>query len=126
MATDKGWKMPKVSIGDTVLWFPGGDPGTESSPAIVTCVGAEALAVSLVPKDGMTLVPKDAVRHLTDPKLKTIEVREQGGWDYTPSSRLSNDAASQIEDILEMIKDDKSGPGKPMPIRMPQPGDKPK
>lgn len=102
------YTMPKVQIGDLVFWYPGGDSGLEPTPGIVTNVGERALAISLLAKDNYSVLPKDAVRHLSDPALLAVETREHGSWDYAPATKLMYEMESSIKDILIMLKRTKS------------------
>jgi hypothetical protein len=91
-------KMPPVEVGETVLWYPGGAANEIPSPAVVTHVGAETLALSVLVKDCPVVSCVDGVRHLADPKLVLLEDRSSGAWDHTPQGKA-----------LRMILNDKKG-----------------
>lgn len=78
------FRMPKVDVGDPVVWFPDGLETDAPVPAVVTHVGERTLAIGVVGKDWVALQPQDGVRHIKDPGLKIQEERTRGGWDYSP------------------------------------------
>jgi hypothetical protein len=72
-------------FGDTVIWRPYiGASDIDSSPAIVTGVSANGavLSLSVVPRDGRFLIPKESVRHASDPDSRNAVGDDTGTWDH--------------------------------------------
>jgi hypothetical protein len=84
------YKMPPVSLGDTVLWLH--ERGRKDpQAAIVTSVGRETINVSLLVDDQRLLIPKTGARHVTDPGLAKMVQYPGGVWDYTETGRKIRD-----------------------------------
>lgn len=79
-----GFRMPKP--GAVVIWrhVIGGDP----SPAVVTKLGRQGISVMVFPPDSRVGIPKDGVRHISDPQVKTQVMPESGIWDHTDETKL--------------------------------------
>ncbi len=71
---------PEALLGDTVFWFPGGSVNEPPEVAVVAAVGHDALALSIFSPYVDRMVLKDGVRHVDDPRAKSVELREAGGW----------------------------------------------
>lgn len=74
---------PRVKIGDIVMWRLTADPARPASPAIVTRVADnDVISVSVIPFDSPVLQPKDAVRHIDDPRHKQFAtvLDDSGTW----------------------------------------------
>lgn len=76
-----GFKMPKVALGDIVLWRHN-RVSPEPAPAVVTGVGDRAISLSIVVPGSVRVIPKDGVRHDTDPEVDRV-LNEAGVWGYT-------------------------------------------
>jgi hypothetical protein len=83
-AKPEAYRMPKPPA--VVVWrhVPGGEPVN----AVVTKVGRTAISVMLFPPDSRVGVPKEAVMHVSDPRVKTLVSPESGVWDYEESHKL--------------------------------------
>jgi hypothetical protein len=75
------FKMPHVEAGMSVLWSPGN--GSAFVPALVTKVGINSITVALLRSGATSFVPKDSVRHITDPGFrKMVEPSKSGCWEF--------------------------------------------
>lgn len=76
------WKMPEVSLGDTVLYRP--HEGAPAQMAFVSKVGQDTLELwALAP--GYGGVEKSSVHHKDDPRLETsVEWKKFGIWEHRP------------------------------------------
>jgi hypothetical protein len=75
------YEMPKVQLGDIVFWFPGGNPTSEPSPAIVTRAGRDNLCLNIISPTSFNFLIRDGVRHCKDPRAP-VDQKEEGGWMY--------------------------------------------
>ena len=75
-----------AQAGGLVLWRH--TPDGEASPAAVTRVGQNAIAVMIFPPDSRAGIPKDGVMHVSDPRAKTLAQPDAGLWDYTDETKL--------------------------------------
>jgi hypothetical protein len=76
--------MPRVSIGQTVLWYQGGNSNTKPYPVIVTEVGPRTInGAPVLGRQELT-----GIRHKDDPQAKEFEFREGGCWDHTQETKL--------------------------------------
>jgi hypothetical protein len=84
------FKMPEIFVGETVLWWPEGQPTPEDrpSPAMVTGVSERTISLTAYEKDAYTGNPQDGVRHVGDPELKKQDVRLSGAWEYGPQRKM--------------------------------------
>lgn len=80
------YQMPEIHVGDPVQWrySPNGEPAA----AIVTHVGRHAVSVMVFPPESRVGVPKEGVRHSSDPQLPKLAQNDGGVWDYTRLHRL--------------------------------------
>ncbi len=74
------YRMPEVLVGDTVLWSHA--PGSDVAPAVVTAVGPFAISVTIFPENSRGGLPRDGVRHVSDPALAKLQ-SEAGVWRHT-------------------------------------------
>lgn len=79
------YEMPKVYLGQIVLWRHGRQ-ANEPAPAIVTRVGMNAVSVIIFPTESKVGITRDGVRYCTDPALATVQ-SDAGVWDYTDGDR---------------------------------------
>jgi hypothetical protein len=75
-------------VGQTLHWFPHGDPGQEPWTALVTKVNAHSLRLHVLSPSNKDGIVKDGVRHMSDPTVHNEETKLQGGWDHTPQTKL--------------------------------------
>lgn len=62
-------------------------PGGEKTYAMVTKVGRSAISVLVFPPDSRAGTPKDSVRYIGDPLLKSQLDSDSGVWDYTDETK---------------------------------------
>lgn len=91
-----GFVMPRP--GSIVMWTHA--PGGEPSVAAVTKIGRQAISVMVFPPDSPRGVPKDGVRHIDDPWLKTNLSPESGMWDFTEEAKR----LAAVEQMLTAVK----------------------
>lgn len=99
------FKMPKVDIGDTVLWHIEGEPGEQNAhAAIVTKVYPEHLDV-FVMMPGRNGVARFDVRHVQDPFLvdnkNPITKKESGGWSLSPTMKRLAAVEAALQDLAK-------------------------
>jgi hypothetical protein len=70
------------------------------SAAIVTRIGAGAISISLFPPDNKGCLPKDGVRHASDPELARI-ISNSGVWDYTDAGKRLRVLEAELADRLD-------------------------
>jgi hypothetical protein len=75
------YEMPKPCLGQTVLWSY--NPGSAPSPAVVTKVGHDSIAVNIHVDSLKDHLLKNGVRHTTDPWLAKFPAHDGGCWDFT-------------------------------------------
>lgn len=78
-----------------VLWFP--SPGMVATSAIVTRMGRDAIDVAVIVPDSRSVLPKDGVKYIGDPRIKTNGYDpEVGLWDYTDESKQLMELVSEF------------------------------
>lgn len=82
-STPMPWVRPRIRVGDTVLWSK--NPDSERAVCIVTSVDDLTINCSAFHPDSKILQPKEAVRHVDDPALKTQSFPD-GVWRYTDAT----------------------------------------
>jgi hypothetical protein len=73
--------MPRPCIGQTVLWSY--NAGGAQSPAVVTKVGQDSIAVNVHVDSLKDHLLKGGVRHVSDPWTARYPQHEGGVWDFT-------------------------------------------
>lgn len=77
----KNFKMPYVETGMTVMWSPGA--GATFVPALVTKVGVNSITVALLRSGATSFIPKESVRHASDPGFKKLhDPSKTGCWEF--------------------------------------------
>lgn len=74
--------MPRVSLGDVVLWYSTGQGNERPAPGIVIGFSPRQITV-LASIYGRGLVSQDCIRHRDDPEMSNWDVEHNGFWDYT-------------------------------------------
>jgi len=75
------FKMPKVSVGDIVYWFP---PGRHTpAPMTVVRVGDRSIEGHADIPNNNWKVCKVNIRHKSDPELSVYDAENEGTWDYS-------------------------------------------
>jgi hypothetical protein len=72
--------MPRPCLGQCVLWS--FNPGGEQSPAVVTKVGQDSIAVNVHVDSYKDHLLKNGVRHVTDPWLQKFPSHDGGCWSF--------------------------------------------
>lgn len=80
--------MPKVNVGQVVMWMH--SPGSPAAPAIVTAAYRDMIDCSVLVKDCKYVMPKTAVRYVTDPIWPTLhpEAAGDGVFELTERDRM--------------------------------------
>lgn len=71
---------PPVSPGQIVYYYPNGTLSDKPVVSIVLAVSREVIYL----RDMERLMAHDCVRHISDPKLSSEEIRRDGAWDFIP------------------------------------------
>lgn len=96
---EKPYKMPTPAIG-FAYWYPA-KTGYDPLPAIVTQVGNNSVNLTVWPPDNRGGLPKDGVRHISDPSVEKQAGYDQGVWDYTDDARRLQAAEASIARLME-------------------------
>lgn len=92
------YRMPEAELGDVVYWHEGGVPGN-AQPAIVTKVSQETLCLNIFDPSLLNMTIRDGVRHITDPRARSIEFQENGAWDHTRQTKRFFELAKLVESL---------------------------
>lgn len=91
------YEMPKVMVGQNVLFFPHAEriPGTE--PSVVAVDKVNAKTINIIGRKGQ--LSGWNVPHMSDPRLRiNPHLRlENGAWDYTPADLEEKTAIEALE-----------------------------
>lgn len=90
------FKMPPVSLGDTVIWYPGTER-RDPCAAVVTAVGSGAISLSLFPPGSRGCMPKEGVRHIDSPNAFQ-QFGDLGFWDLSDQAKRFNDLARKMSE----------------------------
>lgn len=101
---NKKYVMPHASLG-LCVWY----ASRESTPipAIITQVGEGSVMLTVFAPDNRAGVPKDGVRHISDPMVRQYPTYEAGTWDYCDGDRQNLEPESRLalaEARLEAIE----------------------
>ena len=79
------YSMPPAKVGPC-LWYPSRE--ADPVPALVTQVGKRSVNLTLFAPDNRAGIPKDGVRHKSDPDIDRLpDVINAGCWDYTDDQK---------------------------------------
>ncbi len=73
------YEMPKVDLGDTIYWFPGGNDTIDPHVAFVTRIARDNINVNILAPNSYNFMIRDGVRHCDDKRSPT-DLAESGGW----------------------------------------------
>jgi hypothetical protein len=79
--------MPAVELGEAVWWYPDGNATLPPHAAFVSHVGLDSLCLNVLAPNSYNFLIRDGARHVSDPRAKAPELREQGAWDHTPRAK---------------------------------------
>lgn len=98
------YSMPKVDIGDLVVWHIEGEPNCSAQAAIVTAIHPQHLDLTVFVPSGSPIL-KTSVRHIKDPFLVESKnpraKRENGGWDYSPQTKRLMFLEGMVSDLTK-------------------------
>lgn len=103
MVNPATYKMPEVHLGQTVIWYDGGNIADRPFAAIVVGVGSETVSLAIVPAGSHNLMVRDGVRHVGDPNRRAIKIEDAGAWDHTNEAyerQAAHDMIRQMWDAL--------------------------
>jgi hypothetical protein len=99
------YEMPRPPLGSEVLFYRDGTKDTKRQPEVSTVLEVGRSMVTLRVQG----VAVDQVRHVSDPRLKNVNVRQLGAWEWSPTSqligRLLKDNEQSLKDIAALKKD---------------------
>lgn len=79
------YTMPEPTLGQTVFWYPSGNILEDPQAGFVSRVGHDTICINLLSPSLKDFVIKDGVRHVTDPKNRTVRFTDlrdfPGCWD---------------------------------------------
>lgn len=78
---ENGYHIPAVRLGDVVLWYPGGEIDQEPHVGIVVGVGNDNICINTFSQHDRVMYLHDGVRHVCDPRARSDDLREAGGWE---------------------------------------------
>ncbi len=90
--------MPVPSVG-FCLWYPA-KQGYAPIPAIITQVGVSSVNLTVWPPDNRGGLPKDGVRHISDPSVEKQAGYDQGVWDFTDETKRQHEIAAKLAQLL--------------------------
>lgn len=93
------YKMPRPSIGACV-WYPTKQGGLDPVPAIITQVGNNSVNLTVWPPDNRGGLPRDGVRHISDPSVEKQPGYDSGVWDYTDDVKRLNAIEAQVAELM--------------------------
>lgn len=96
-------KPPEILKGDLVLWYPDGDKTQDPYPALVTRLGYDTLNLNIFDPNSYNMRIRDGVRWIDDPRAKSPELREAGGWDLSPQAVLIRDLQERLEKLERKV-----------------------
>ena len=77
----------------------------EPVPALVTARFGRTVSCTIFPLDYPRGVPKDGVRHISDPIAPHIDPVEGGGyWDFTEDQKMLHNAVGDPVDLVRVRK----------------------
>ena len=77
---------PKVDLGDTVIYYRKGDP-RQAYPAVVTEVFPMVITCNTYGHNRRDFTIERSIRHKDDPALINTNLKDNGTWDLTPTTR---------------------------------------
>ena len=103
-----------VNVGDSVFWYPDGNPRGEPYCGIVTGKGMFTLDLAVIQASTTRIHPVNAVRHVNDTTVPPEERADIGGWDFTVQTRAMIDMKGQVDSLKLAVAalSSKAGPKK--------------
>src|SRR5215831_3889322 len=96
----RDYKMPAIDLGPCV-WRLSPHDG-EWVPALVTAVGDETLNLTVFAPDNRGGMPRDGVRHVSDPTFhEHPQATDNGCWDHSPLEKRLKAAERAVGELLE-------------------------
>lgn len=93
------YKMPKVGIGDRVLWYQDCDKNIAPQMGLVMESSSVNCTIRLVNRTDMTQMRYD-VRHVDDPIIeRNVNVRPNGSWALHPETVMLLDVKDRLEKL---------------------------
>lgn len=99
MGKEAPYKMPVPTIG-FCYWYPD-KVGYDPVPAIITQTGNNSVNLTVWPPDNRGGLPKDGVRHVSDPSVEKQAGYNQGVWDFTAETKKIAALEAQVARVLE-------------------------
>lgn len=94
------YSMPPIEHGEIVAWYPSGLRTARCETAVVYRVSHDNVHLITA-----TRGVKEAVKHITDPRLKlNPDQREMGAWDYTVSHKLRTEMLEAMNGRISLLE----------------------
>jgi len=94
--------MPKVLVGEFVLWRSG--PGSnDEAAAIVSAVSARSVELTVFFPHGIGYGIRDTVRHTDDPDVKAADIEESGVWRHGPMRDQLLALEQKVEELTLLV-----------------------
>ncbi len=98
--------MPKVKIGDPILWNSDGKSGQGQFPATVAACGGRTITLCCNGVKNRGVLVIDGVRHQDDPGLGEWDVKDKGSWEKSSFLlRIERIEAVVLSETLNGIND---------------------
>lgn len=94
------YRMPAVEVGDMVNWHPEQDADPVAT-AVVTKVGPETVALSVIEHNMYNMLSRDGVRHKDHPDRQIVRSTEEGVWSHLPQTIRLQERLEMLETLLK-------------------------
>lgn len=104
--SQKDYAMPAVQVGQTVQWFYHYKGQHEPLAALVTKVSDRTLSLLVFHPGFHNGVPKDGVRHVSDPDRKALDAAasdDVGCWDFVPRDAELDAVCQQMPKVRSAL-----------------------
>lgn len=97
------WKMPAAHVGQSVVWYSGGQRNT-TQPSTGRIIHVSIRSVELIIDERDKSHRMRDVRHVDDPQLPLNDnIREFGGWDYCENDKKLVDLERRVEALEDIV-----------------------
>lgn len=98
------YKLPPISAGDIVTWYPDGEK-IEANGLVAICaqVQGESVLLKVIEPGRSNFLVKECVRHVTHPFLQEHRNHKTlyGAWDYSPQMKRLMALEAALSDLTK-------------------------